>query len=137
MNDDDRVKRIGETLDALKDQTLPPEELASLERELDQYAYVRDPDVVGIEVSTPADFAAFAERLKNRQGTTIPDFEEFHRKKAELDRKLSTPMTVPKRRWFQFSLRWILSWHLPLGVALVLIVAWPDDPEPQPRSAET
>jgi hypothetical protein len=91
MNDDDRVRRIGEILDALKDQALPPEVLADLERELDQYTYVRDPDVVGIEVSTPAHFAAFAERLKNRQGTTIPDFDELRRKKAEIDRKLLDP----------------------------------------------
>ena len=42
-------------------------------------------------------------------------------------------MTAPNRsRWFRFSLRWLLFWHLPLTVALALIVTWPDDPAPLP-----
>ena len=93
MSDDDRLKRIGEILDALREQALPPEELASLDRELDQYVQVRDPNanaVAFVMYAPPAEFEllAFAQRLKSRQGTTIPDFEELRRKKAEIDRKL-------------------------------------------------
>jgi len=90
MSDDDRVKRIGEILDALKDKTLSPQALARLERELEQYAWVRDPNAVG-DVLPPDVLVLFAEELKQWQGTIFPDFEAVRRKKAELDRKFFEP----------------------------------------------
>ena len=84
MNDDDRLKRIGEILDALREQTLPPEELASLERELDQYAYVRDLDVVCVEISTPPAFPLLKPQI---------DMNSVYKRRTELDRKFFGPQT--------------------------------------------
>jgi len=93
MSDDEaRIQRIGRILDALKDPTLPAEDKARLERELDQYVQVRDPDATAIVLDiSPAiiEYAAFAEKLINRQGTIMPDFESLRRRKAELDRRRS------------------------------------------------
>ena len=84
MNDDDRVKRIGEILDALREQTLPPEELARLERELDQYAYVCDPGAVCVEISTPTNFPLLKPQI---------DMNSVYKRRTELDRKLFGPQT--------------------------------------------
>lgn len=88
MDDEDRIKRIGEILDALKDSKLTPEELARLERELDQHVHVRDPNAMGKVLPGPPaayELAAFAERLRNRQGSKIPDLNALYQRKRELD----------------------------------------------------
>jgi hypothetical protein len=90
MSDDDaRIKPIGQLLDALKDPTLSAEDIARLERELDQYVQVRDPNAMAVVLDVPPvvfEYMAFAEKLKNRQGTKMPDFEAIRRRKNELDR---------------------------------------------------
>lgn len=88
MDDESRIKRISEIRDALKDQALTPEETAHLERELDQYAHVREPGAIGVLLPAPPaayELIAFAERLRNRQGTKMPDFDALIRRKADLD----------------------------------------------------
>ena len=52
---------------------------------------VSDPNAVAVAVTTPPtaiDLLAFAEQLKDRQGTVMPDFDAIRRRKAELDRDL-------------------------------------------------
>ncbi len=88
--DDARIKRIGELLDALSDPTLAPDRVAALERELDQFVQVRDPDAVGVVLASPElfEFIAFVQRLIERQGTIMPDFAAIRKRKSKLDRKL-------------------------------------------------
>jgi hypothetical protein len=88
MDEEARLTRICEILDALKNRVLTPEEIAHLECELDQNAQVRDPNSVGVLLagsSAAYEFAAFAEKLKTRQGTKTPDFNTLYRRRAELD----------------------------------------------------
>jgi hypothetical protein len=83
MYDESRIKRICEILDTLKDHALTPEETARLERELDQYAHVRDPNAIAQLLPDPPaayELAAFAERLRNRQGAKLPDFASLYRR---------------------------------------------------------
>jgi hypothetical protein len=45
-----------------------------------------------LERRTPQEeFSNFAQRLKNRQGTKLVNFESLLKRKAEIDRKLSIP----------------------------------------------
>ena len=90
MDDEARLKRVCEILDTLKSSALTPEEIDRLERELDQYVQVRDPNAVGELLPGPPaayELAAFAERLKNRKGTKMPDFVALYRRRADLDGK--------------------------------------------------
>ncbi len=90
MDEEGRLKRVCEILDALKNPALTPEEIAYLESELDQFSHVRDPNATGELLPGPPaayELAAFAERLRNRQGTKMPDFADLYRRKADLDGK--------------------------------------------------
>jgi hypothetical protein len=42
---------------------------------------------------------AFAKLLKERQGTVMPNFEAFHRKRTRLERKILRPGQKPPREW--------------------------------------
>ena len=85
--DDARLQRIGEILHALNLPNLTAEERARLEGELDALGMV-NPLLATGEFVVLSELAGLQEYLMNRQGSVVPDFDELHRRKAELDRKL-------------------------------------------------
>jgi hypothetical protein len=87
-NDDSRIERIAEILEALKSPTLLPEERAKLQTELDSLGRVLDPVFDGATVVPYFGYKAFKHYLMNRQGSILPDFESIRRRKAVLDQKL-------------------------------------------------
>ena len=93
-DEDFRVQRIGELLDALHDPELSADETARLEAALDRLVQVRDPKATGelLDVSPEVvEYILVAERLARRQGAIMPDFDAIRRRKAALDRKLLRP----------------------------------------------
>ncbi len=89
MSDDDasQMQRICEILHALNLPNLTAEERARLDGELDALGLI-DPLLAAGKFVVLSELAGLQEYLKNRQGSVVPDFDELHRRKAELDRKL-------------------------------------------------
>jgi hypothetical protein len=89
-DDDDRITRIGELLDALNDPALSDEQRAQFERELSRLG-----EVLPEGVRRVIEHQLFADELKVRQGTIPPDFAAIYRRKAELDRRTSEDSPPP------------------------------------------
>jgi hypothetical protein len=93
-----RVERIFEIFAALRDAKLPPLERAKLEREVDVLGRLLEVPRSESEESERltlqiirTDAATISERLKNRQGTRMPNFNKLYSRRAELDRRFENP----------------------------------------------
>lgn len=86
----DGIEMTGPPFDGLDLESLSNEELAILENGLREVAHFR------VYSKTPKfrielEHAAFAEYLKERQGTQLPDFKRFYREREQLDGRISPP----------------------------------------------
>jgi hypothetical protein len=81
------VKQTGDPWDAIRLEELSTEELKQLDEVLPAIAAQRT-FMMTPEFQRHLEHQCFAEYLKQRQGTALPDFESLYREREKLERKL-------------------------------------------------